>query len=42
MESKRTSHIRGKIHFSRTKVLLEAGEDQYFIKPFSLDRGYLE
>ncbi len=42
MQSKRELYVRGKLHFSRTKVLLQDGENEYFIKPFSLERGYLE
>lgn len=34
--------IRGRITFSRNKVLLKQGEQEYYIKPFSLERGYVE
>ena len=42
MQSKRTLFVRWKLHFSRTKVVVKNGEKEYFIRPFSLDRGYLE
>lgn len=42
MHSKKESYVRGKLAFSRTKVLLIDRENEYFIKPFSVDRGYLE
>ena len=34
--------VRGRISFSRNKVLLRQGEQEYFIKPFSIERGYVE
>ena len=36
------SLVRGRISFSRNKVLLKQGEQEYFIKPFSIERGYVE
>ena len=42
MRYNRESYIRGYLSFSRNKVILKSHTTEYFIRPFSVESGYLD